>query len=67
MRYIADSGLACHLLGIETEAELGKSPFLGVLFEGFVLAYGRRRNWRFSSSHRAGWRSRPSSSGESGA
>jgi predicted AAA+ superfamily ATPase len=36
--YIADSGLACHLLGIETEAELAKSPFLGALFEGFIAA-----------------------------
>ncbi len=36
--YIADSGLACHLLGIETEAELEKSPFLGALFEGFIAA-----------------------------
>ena len=34
--YIADSGLACHLLGIETAAELDKSPFLGALFEGFI-------------------------------
>jgi predicted AAA+ superfamily ATPase len=36
--YVADSGLACHLLGIRTEAELGRSPFLGALFEGFVAA-----------------------------
>ena len=36
--YIADSGLACHLLGIETAAELDKSPFLGALFEGFLAA-----------------------------
>jgi uncharacterized protein len=36
--YLADSGLACHLLGIETPAELEKSPFLGALFEGFVAA-----------------------------
>ena len=36
--YIADSGLACHLLGIETEAELAKSPFLGSLFEGFIAS-----------------------------
>lgn len=36
--YVADSGLACHLLGIETEAELEKSPFLGALFEGFIAA-----------------------------
>jgi predicted AAA+ superfamily ATPase len=36
--YFVDSGLACHLLGIETEAMLGRSPFLGPLFEGFVAA-----------------------------
>ncbi len=36
--YVADSGLACHLLGIETAAELARSPFLGTLFEGFVAA-----------------------------
>ncbi|MGH2360760.1 MAG: ATP-binding protein [bacterium] len=34
--YLADSGLACHLLGIESSAELAKSPFLGSLFEGFI-------------------------------
>jgi uncharacterized protein len=53
--YIADSGLACHLLGIETEAELGRSPFLGALFEGFLAAEivkaqvsaGRRRELYF--------------------
>jgi len=36
--YVADSGLACHLLGIETARDLAKSPFLGALFEGFVAA-----------------------------
>ncbi len=36
--YLADSGLACHLLGIDSAAELAKSPFLGVLFEGFIAA-----------------------------
>jgi predicted AAA+ superfamily ATPase len=49
--YVADSGLACHLLGIETEAELGRSPLRGAVFEGFVaseiiksqLNRGRRR------------------------
>jgi len=53
--YVADSGLACHLLGIETTAELEKSPFLGPLFEGFVageivksqLNTGRRRELYF--------------------
>lgn len=34
--YLADSGLACHLLGIDSARELAKSPFLGVLFEGFI-------------------------------
>lgn len=36
--YIADSGLACHLLGIESAADLARSPFQGALFEGFVAA-----------------------------
>ena len=36
--YLADSGLACHLLGIESTVELAKSPFLGALFEGFIAA-----------------------------
>lgn len=36
--YLADSGLACHLLGIETAGELERSPFLGALFEGFIAA-----------------------------
>ena len=41
--YLADSGLACHLLGIETPAELERSPFLGALFEGFT---GRKREYQ---------------------
>ena len=36
--YWGDSGLACYLLGITSEAELQRSPFLGQLFEGFVAA-----------------------------
>jgi len=36
--YIGDSGLACHLLGIRTQAELERSPFRGALFEGFVAS-----------------------------
>jgi predicted AAA+ superfamily ATPase len=36
--YLADSGLACHLLGIDSEAELARSPFAGPLFEGFIAA-----------------------------
>ena len=49
--YIADPGLACHLLGIESRRELQRSPFLGPLFEGLIaseiakaqLNAGRRR------------------------
>jgi hypothetical protein len=36
--YLADSGVACHLLGIETVAELTRSPFAGVLLEGFIAS-----------------------------
>jgi predicted AAA+ superfamily ATPase len=36
--FLADSGLACHLLGIRTEADMRRSPFRGALFEGFVAA-----------------------------
>ena len=36
--YWIDSGLAGHLLGIESEKQLNRSPFLGPLFEGFVAA-----------------------------
>lgn len=57
--YVADSGLACHLLGIETETELGKSPFLGSLFEGMVateiakqqMHTGRRREIYYFRDH----------------
>jgi predicted AAA+ superfamily ATPase len=34
--YWGDSGMACYLLGIESQAELERSPFLGPVFEGFV-------------------------------
>jgi predicted AAA+ superfamily ATPase len=36
--YVGDSGLACYLLGIASQAELERSPFLGSLFEGFIAA-----------------------------
>src|SRR6202165_4924562 len=36
--YLGDSGLACYLLGIATQAELERSPFLGPLFEGYIAA-----------------------------
>lgn len=57
--YLADSGLACHLLGIETQRALERSPFLGALFEGFVAAEivkaqlnsGRRRELYWFRDH----------------
>jgi len=36
--YFVDSGLACHLLGLDSDRALGESPFLGSIFEGFVAA-----------------------------
>jgi len=36
--YWGDAGLACHLLGIQSQAELDRSPFLGSIFEGFVAS-----------------------------
>lgn len=36
--FFLDSGLACHLLGIETADELARSPFRGAVFEGFIGA-----------------------------
>jgi uncharacterized protein len=36
--YFVDTGLLCHLLGIESEAALKRSPFLGAIFESFVAS-----------------------------
>lgn len=36
--YFTDSGLVCHLLGIDSVTTMRKSPFHGSLFEGFVAA-----------------------------
>lgn len=36
--YLTDSGVACHLLGIDTPRALKTSPFVGALFEGFVAS-----------------------------
>lgn len=49
--YFTDTGLLCHLLGLESAAALAKSPFLGAVFENFVateivkaqVGHGRRR------------------------
>ncbi len=57
--YWVDSGLVCHLLGIQTESELERSPFLGAIYEGFIAAEiiksqinaGRRRELYFFRDH----------------
>jgi predicted AAA+ superfamily ATPase len=36
--HFVDSGLLCHLLGLRSQAELDRSPFLGPVFEGFVAS-----------------------------
>lgn len=36
--FFADSGLACHLVGVRDESALSTSPFRGPLFEGFVAS-----------------------------
>ena len=36
--YFMDSGLACHLLGIDTKGKLDDSVFLGPIFEGFLAS-----------------------------
>jgi predicted AAA+ superfamily ATPase len=53
--YFVDPGLVCHLLAIETDAALRRSPFHGPIFETLVaaeivkeqLARGRRRELYF--------------------
>ena len=36
--YWLDAGLACHLLGFRSRAEMERSPFAGAMWEGFVAA-----------------------------
>jgi hypothetical protein len=36
--YFVDPGLACHLLGIERERDLLRSPFAGPIFETFIAS-----------------------------
>lgn len=36
--FFADTGLLCHLLGIESAPMLERSPFLGPVFESFIAA-----------------------------
>jgi predicted AAA+ superfamily ATPase len=58
--YFVDSGLACHLLGLESEARIRRSTFLGPLYEGLVLSEilkqqqsaGRRREAYFFRDQR---------------
>lgn len=43
--YFSDAGLACHLLGIRSEAALESSPFYGAIFEGFVVSEIVKAQW----------------------
>lgn len=36
--YFIDSGLLCYFLGIDSDAALMRSPFLGAIFEGFIAS-----------------------------
>ena len=36
--YFTDTGLVCHLLGIRSVSELERSPFIGPIFESFVVS-----------------------------
>jgi predicted AAA+ superfamily ATPase len=36
--YVSDPGLHCHLVGIRSDDDLERSPFLGPVFEGFVAS-----------------------------
>jgi predicted AAA+ superfamily ATPase len=57
--YFSDSGLVCNLLGIRSQPELERSPFLGAIVEGFVaseiakaqLNAGRRKEVYFFRDH----------------
>jgi predicted AAA+ superfamily ATPase len=57
--HFVDSGLACHLLNINSERELSRSPFLEPLVEGFVaseivkhqLHEGRRKEIYYFRDH----------------
>ena len=40
--YIGDPGMACYLLGITTQKELDRSPFVGPLWEGYVAAVAHK-------------------------
>ena len=42
--YFCDTGLLCHLLGIGDALALSRSPFLGPIFESFVLSEQRKRH-----------------------
>lgn len=48
--YFIDSGLTCHLLGIETESALDRSPFLGPVFEGLVASEILKRQFHAGRS-----------------
>ena len=43
--YLADTGLACALLGLRTVDDVALSPFRGALFENLVLTEYLKKQW----------------------
>jgi uncharacterized protein len=43
--YFCDTGLACHLLGIQTISQLEVHPLRGALFENYILAEVAKAYW----------------------
>jgi uncharacterized protein len=57
--YLSDTGLLCALLNIRTPRDLRQSPSAGAIWETFVFAQLRHREWRRSGAGRVFyWRDR---------
>jgi uncharacterized protein len=57
--YLSDTGLLCALLNIRTPRDLRQSPSAGAIWETFVFAQLRHREWRRGGSGRVFyWRDR---------
>lgn len=43
--YFTDTGLACHLLGIESPEQLARDKMRGALFENFIVTEALKRRY----------------------
>lgn len=51
--YFTDTGLACHLLGIESAQQLARDKMRGALYENFIVMETlKRRRYRYNSLYR---------------